>query len=264
MTGEAASPELADIVMMVRERLAELVFAPLNHQDMLWTAIPLLIATLFMAFYFGRYRKEELGWNTAYGNTTVFLFVAINIVREMYANEGSWGAIFDNKFYLTIVQGLVGASAFLMFITYFHLMPKRLAFFLFSAAPINVSVYIVMAIVYANVPLDYITLLAGAVFIGLMIILSKLIGVFLWVAGLQESTKKVSVEVPETLAKKIQEFEKEEHPEKVKEKVKEIQEELVEEKELEEEEDLGELVEDQGKEEKDKEKKNNKKSKKKK
>jgi hypothetical protein len=53
----------------------------------------------------------------------------------------------------------------LMLITYFHLLPKRLAFFLFSAPPINVSVYVLMSIVYANVAPDRVTVAAGVLFL---------------------------------------------------------------------------------------------------
>ena len=196
--------ELLFLVRAVYMRIMELVFAPLDNQDMLWTAIPLLIATLFMTLYFGRNRWEELGWNTAFGNTMVFLFVAMNIIRTMYNYGGSWESVIDNRLYLLISLGLAGASGLLMFLTYFHLMPKRLAFFILSAAPINVSVYVVMSIVYAGVPPDFITILAGIVFLWGILITGALLNLLMAVLGLAEPDPEKTAREVKKIAKGMQ------------------------------------------------------------
>ena len=187
--------ELAmDIASRTWDRTMELVFAPLNQQDMLWTAIPLLIATLFMTLYFGRYKKEELGWNTAFGNTMVFLFVAISIIRKMYdQGGGSFDNLFSSDLYAVLSVGLIAGGFLLMFFTYFHLLPKRFAFFIFSAPPINVSVYVVMAIVYANVVPDYLTVLAGVVLLALILILAKMIQLFIAIVGLEDRIEEIEI-----------------------------------------------------------------------
>lgn len=195
------------LIQQVLERTMLLVYAPLENQDMLWIAIPLLVATLFMTLYFARYKQEELGWNTAFGNTMVFLFVSISLVREMYRQGGSLDALFGNSLYFTISAGLAGAGVFLMAVTYFHLLPKRLAFFLFSAPPINVSVYVVMAVVYANVPTDYLTALAGFAFMLLILAVATILQFVLRHLGLEcrvgqmfsESVEKTASEIEEEL-----------------------------------------------------------------
>lgn len=150
---------------VVVERLISLVQAPLNNETMLWTAIPLLIATLFITLYFGKYSKEELGWNTAFGNTMVFLFVSLDILRYIYYSDGtgSINNLFSNAFYSSITLALVGVAFVLMIITYYHLLPKKVAFFLFSAPPVNVSVYVLMTIVYNQAPADAMTLTAAVI-----------------------------------------------------------------------------------------------------
>jgi len=152
--------EMFDVVF---ERLGVLVSAPLNDPHLLWAAAPLLIATLFMTLYFGKYSKEELGWNTAFGNTMVFLFVSLDLLQKMYFSkgDGSWQAIFSDPFYYPIAAGLTLAASALMLITYYHLLPKKVAFFLFSAPPVNVSVYVLMTVVYSKVAADLVTLGAG-------------------------------------------------------------------------------------------------------
>ena len=42
----------------VIERFISLVQAPFTNEVMLWSAIPLVLATLFMTLYFGKYGKE--------------------------------------------------------------------------------------------------------------------------------------------------------------------------------------------------------------
>lgn len=173
------------------DRLLELVFAPLQNQEMLWAAVPLLIATIFITLYFGRYKKEELGWNTAFGNTMVFLFVAISLIRQMYYLDGagSWDNVTSNGFYFLLSGGLVFAGVFLMLVTYFHLLPKKLAFFLFSAPPINVSVYVVMSAVYAKVQLDAYTVMAGFLMLIGIVVFAKLLQLLI---GLEEKTPGIS------------------------------------------------------------------------
>lgn len=178
----------------VWERTQELVLAPINNMDMLWLAIPLLIATLFMTMYFGRYKKEELGWNTAFGNTMVFLFVAVAIIREMYTQGGdSFDAIFAGGLYSALAAGLIAAGFLLMFFTYFHLLPKKLAFFLFSAPPINVSVYVVMSLVYADVSPDHLTALAAVVLLIFILVIAKVLKLFIGLIGLEEHIDKLEI-----------------------------------------------------------------------
>ncbi|MFH2023198.1 MAG: hypothetical protein ABIJ10_02685 [Candidatus Micrarchaeota archaeon] len=171
---------MADILTDIITRLIVLVQAPLLDQQMLWTAAPLVIATLFMTLYFGKYKQEELGWNTAFGNTMVFLFISINIIYYMLSSSnGSWSDLMANNLFLTTTMALFGGAITLMAITYYHLLPKKVAFFLFSAPPVNVSVYVIMTIVYTGVPADIITL-------GAAILLFVLIFVFLRVIQMLE------------------------------------------------------------------------------
>jgi len=169
--------EPMEIAAAVLLRFIELVQAPLTDHKMLWTAVPLVIATIFITVYFGKYRTEELGWNSAFGNTMVFLFVSINIIQYMYysSGTGSIDNILSNEFYLTVALVLAAVAAFFMFVVYYHLLPKRLAFFLFSAPPVNVSAYVLMTMVYTGVPVDYITLAAAVLFFLVIYLALKLL-----------------------------------------------------------------------------------------
>src|SRR3989344_5736472 len=67
--------------------LKELLFfvkAPVENTQILWVSVPLFITIIVMTFYFGLYKREELGWNTSVGNSIVLLFVCVDLLRTMY------------------------------------------------------------------------------------------------------------------------------------------------------------------------------------
>ncbi len=165
MTAEINGDTVALAANVVWHRFEELVMAPANYPDMLWFSIPLLFATIMVAFYFGRYQKEELGWNTAFENSMIFLFVSVDIVRRMYESEVpyTWLNILHNPLYLSITAGLAGFSLLSMWIVYYHLLPKRFTFALFSKVTVRIALYLIMALVYAGVPADWNTVAAALI-----------------------------------------------------------------------------------------------------
>lgn len=198
---------MADTLAEILSRFVTIVAAPLDDPQMLWAAIPLLIATLFMTLYFGKYKQEELGWNTAFGNTMVFLFVSINIIQYLFYSSGSggWSNIFNNEFYFSLTAGLAGAAIVLMLITYYHLLPKRAAFFLFSAPPVNVSVYVILAIVYSKVPADMFTLAAAVLLFAIIFGILRALQVLESMAGKPEGLSLDNKSKEEEVLQKLKE-----------------------------------------------------------
>jgi len=194
--------DLAFLINAVLARLVQLVEAPLSDPQMLWSAVPLVIATLFITLYFGKYKQEEIGWNTAFENTMVFLFMALNLIRQMYysGGVGSWDNVLTNKFYFFTTVVLAATAFILMIITYYHLLPKRVAFFLFSAPPINVSVYVLMTIIYTGVPADYITLLAAIL---LFIVIYAILRTIQAIERLASKPEGISLAPEETKEQKL-------------------------------------------------------------
>ncbi|MBD3361552.1 hypothetical protein GF358_02040 [Candidatus Woesearchaeota archaeon] len=159
------------------ERLSQLLRAPLTNPDMFWMVIPLIFILLVMTFYFGRYIREELGWNTAVANTVVLLFVAIDLLRHIF-NMTAPGSILNYQWnpLSTIIAVVVAVEAItLMFASFFKALPKQITFFLCSSLPVNLQAYIAIAIVYTAVVLDWYTLLSAAImFVGLYLIMKFL------------------------------------------------------------------------------------------
>ncbi|HLD02443.1 MAG TPA: hypothetical protein VJC07_01960 [Candidatus Nanoarchaeia archaeon] len=146
----------ADIVF---DRFLEILRAPYTYSDMLWSLAPVVAALLLIELYFGRYKHEELGWNTAFGNTLVLLFVSIDLFRRLYTT----GTLHPENPKLMIAAIVAVFGILLSFIDFFHLLPKRLAWDVSSKTPMNFLACIAVILVYAEIPLDRITFFASLI-----------------------------------------------------------------------------------------------------
>lgn len=144
------------------DRLIEVISVPIQVPEMLWIISPMVISMLILAFYFGRYRGEELGWNSAVSNSLILVFVAIDLLRFWFGHNDLSNILLSGS----LPYGLLGPiivfflGFWLLFFEFFHLLPKQLAFFVGSSIPINVIAYTAIANVYAQLPFDLFTVLA--------------------------------------------------------------------------------------------------------
>ncbi|MFA5303125.1 MAG: CPBP family intramembrane glutamic endopeptidase [Candidatus Nanoarchaeia archaeon] len=153
-------------------RLIEIVFTPFNYPNILWIITPLIAATLLMIFYFGRYKNEQLGWNTAFGNNIALLFVGLNLLQVLWQKD----SLLSNKAFF--IYSLILYNIIQLIINYFHLVPKGISFIINSTLPVNFINYFAIIIVYSNINLDFVTLIAGIVFFLIIYTINKIIWVF--------------------------------------------------------------------------------------
>jgi len=145
-------------------RSRDMVEAPARIPEMLWMLLPLLATLILMEFYFGRYKDEELGWNTAFGNALVLMFVAIDLFRHLYGPTGSTVLQFvatatDIKIIVPLLVALM--ALILIFIDFFHFIPKKIAYIMSSPIYINLIGLLGIIVVYTvNIPLDWTTVFA--------------------------------------------------------------------------------------------------------
>lgn len=153
------------LIPAVWERLVELLSAPAVNPQMIWIIAPLIVTLLLMTFYFGKWTREEIGWNTAVGNSIVLLFVSIDLFRYVF-DLSVPGSIINYELHpiSTIICILVAIEAVtLMFTSFFKALPKTITFFLCAPLPVNLQAYLAISIVYTNITLDWFTLLAAIV-----------------------------------------------------------------------------------------------------
>ena len=177
------------------QRFWDVVTAPIRIPGMLWIVVPLVIALLLMEFYFSRYTREELGWNTAVGNSLVLIFVSIDLLRHIFGDTNFLQMDVAQLFVVekTIIALAVAAGAFLLLFTeFFHWLPKKFAFFVSSSLPVNLIAYLAIILVYSSIPLDIYTIISGVLLFVLLLLLFKLIYVVVPTADNQdiEGTKR--------------------------------------------------------------------------
>ncbi len=163
--------ELFEGIQLVLERSVNILEQPFLSTDMLWILLPLLATLFLIELYFGRYRRETLGWNSAVGNSLVLFFVAVNLFSYLYRSNLliSVSLIDPNMISIAVIKSIITffillESILLIVLNFFHLMPRNLAFGISSALMINFIGVIAIIHVYSDtLPFDIIAVLASLV-----------------------------------------------------------------------------------------------------
>lgn len=143
------------------ERLWEIMKAPADFPEMLWVLVPLVVTILLTEFYFSRYKYEERGWGSYFGNSMILIFVSFNLLGYLYKNGVLMINIIDTAFSASI--GIIGLV--LLIFNFFHALPEKLAFGISSIMPVNFLAYMAIIIVYSNIIVDYNTVFASLLFL---------------------------------------------------------------------------------------------------
>lgn len=177
------------VVPTFLERLKQIIVAPIEYPEMIWILTPMVVTLFLMTLYFGRYKREELGWNTAVGNSLVLLFVSLDLLQKAYPEANPLRALLvflrtlsDTGLSADLLPGVVAGmillySLFLLTADFHHWLPKKLAFFVSSSLPINILAYFGIIFVYgatagSPLPLDGYTFFA---FLALFVLLYYLL-----------------------------------------------------------------------------------------
>lgn len=168
------------------QRFAELLGGPFVNPSMLWIALPLIVTLIVMELYFGRYREERLGWNTALTNTLVLIFVSLNLFQRVFTTYegGFFKVIISTGFFVALVVFILGILLFLT--DFFHWISKKIAFVISAHLPVNITAYTAVVIVYNQLPLDLMTILAW-------LLLIVLLGVIFFFVKLTEPKAKSDI-----------------------------------------------------------------------
>lgn len=137
------------------DRFVELISSPIQFPDMLWILVPLLLTLFLMELYFTRYQFEELGWNTAFGNTLVLIFVSLDLFRHL---SNSNELVFGLK--VMLVGAIVLLGVVLTLFNFFHILPKELGFAISSKFPMNFLALCGVLVIYSRAPIDWVTFAA--------------------------------------------------------------------------------------------------------
>lgn len=150
-------------INIIWERALEIAKEPLLSKDMLWILLPLLATLLLIELYFGRYKREELGWNSALGNSLVLFFVGMNLFSWLQRNDLLYFAVFSE---VALAKSIIAAvvtleSILLIALNFFHATPKKIAFSLSSVLLLNFIGVISIILVYSSIDISTLTFLAS-------------------------------------------------------------------------------------------------------
>ena len=159
----------------ITEQLLILLRAPVTNSELLWIAVPLFATMLIMTFYFGLYKREELGWNTSIGNSIVLLFVCVDLLRTMY--HYTEPPILLNYLYnpwkSIVVAAILFEGIMMVVFAFYHLIPAKVMYFIASPLPVNLQAYIISTLVYTKIsPNRYTAYAAITIFFALFILIN--------------------------------------------------------------------------------------------
>jgi len=140
-------------------RFAQLIAAPFVNPNVLWFSLPLIISLIVIELYFGKYKKEELGWNTAVMNAMVMVFTSLALFQFVFNLHKSFlQTLTSEKFLIALFVFFLGIGLFLL--DFFHRLPKKIAFRISAHLPVNLTAYTALIIIYNDIPLDFMTIIA--------------------------------------------------------------------------------------------------------
>ncbi|MFH0868161.1 MAG: hypothetical protein V1831_02525 [Candidatus Woesearchaeota archaeon] len=122
---------MADILLSILGGFEEIFSAPLKDLSILWLLLPVILFWFILEIYFGRYKKERLGWNTALGNGLNLFWVVIISFRALFEKGLELFSI-DKLIFVIFISVY---SAFIIFVSFTHKLKERI-FFLFASPTI--------------------------------------------------------------------------------------------------------------------------------
>ena len=148
-------------------RIIEFIKVPIDNKEVLWALAPILVTLFLIQVYFGRHREEQIGWNTAYGNIVVLIFVVANLanyVNKRYGYQTILEVGTEGFYKAILILVVLALAVFLFFADFFHSMSRKISFFLSSSLFVTFIAYVSIVSVYSSILFDKETLVSLVVF----------------------------------------------------------------------------------------------------
>lgn len=139
----------------VKQVLLDILYAPLQHPEIVPTILPLLLGFIVMELYFGKHVEEKLGWNTSVGNAVIWVATGVTIMITENLST------FESRAAGALV--LLGASV--TYLDFFHKWPEGVAFMVSSSGIVYSLAYVFVVMVKTSISFTSTNLKAAALFI---------------------------------------------------------------------------------------------------
>ena len=113
------------------DALLEIVKSPFKEISVWWYLTPIIILWFILEIYFGRYKSEQLGWNTALANGISLVWINIESMRFLFSNH-------PDNFLLRFVpiSMILLYGGFVIYVAFTHKFSGKFAYVLAAPTPI--------------------------------------------------------------------------------------------------------------------------------
>lgn len=146
--------ELIENQETIRSIFEQFITTPIEQPEILPTVLPLIMGAVIIELYFGKYEREELGWNTSVGNAVIWATTGITLLltTEMAQQE---------KF---AAYSLIGIGGLVGYMDFYHKWPETVAFIVSSSGIVYTLAYIAVIMIKTSMAINPVTMKAAALF----------------------------------------------------------------------------------------------------
>ena len=119
---------MATVWTNILDGFKEIFSAPFRDSSIWWVLTPIILFWLVLEVYFGMYKGEKLGWNTALGNGLNLFWVVVISLKALFTKNLELFSI--DKLIVVIVIAVY--SGFIISVSFTHKLKENI-FFLFAS-----------------------------------------------------------------------------------------------------------------------------------
>ena len=158
----------------VVQALSFMLWVPFTSDAMLWVCIPIFLSLIVMRLYFGVYRYEKLGWNSAISNALILIWVGVNSLR--FVLDRHFFSLANEKIFISVLMLCVGVIIIL--VCFFHALPEGIMFAVASSFSIQFLSYLCVLFIYADMPFTPAVLVASGIIFLVLMVFFRIVGMF--------------------------------------------------------------------------------------
>jgi len=122
----------------------EIFSSPFRDLSILWILTPIILFWFALEIYFGKYKGEKIGWNTALGYGLSMFWIVVISFKTLFENNFELFSV-DKLIFLIVVSAY---SIFIIYVSFTHKLKEKI-FFLFTS-PTIVYFLLAIAILWAH------------------------------------------------------------------------------------------------------------------
>lgn len=122
---------MADVWTNILDGFREIFISPSRDFSILWILIPIIFFWFTLEVYFGRYKDEKLGWNSALGYGMSMFWIVIISFKTLFANNFELFKL-DKLLFIIFIAVY---SIIIIYISFTHTSKEKI-FFLFTSPTI--------------------------------------------------------------------------------------------------------------------------------